>query len=404
MAMNDMAISQAATLLNRVVSQMTGQTALTAITTPADIVSVAQTALKTGYDPVINALSQVWSRTIFAARDYKSSYNMLEMDLDRYGNAIRKLSPVSANMVDDDSYKWPVTYDATEDENPTGNGASVDPWTIYKQDVLQTNFYGTAVYEQAYTIFKDQFDTAFHNAEEFMRFNTMNMTERNNDKESFKEGVARTLQLNFIGGLLAENDTNRVIHVLTEYNAATGGSYTATTIMAPENYAGFVRWLYARINTLARLFAERSEMFQTVVNSKHILRHTSADNLRVALLSNTYEQIKSMALSNTYHNDLLSLPAFDSVPYWQSIESPDAINVTPVYTSTTGAVTTGTAQSETGIIGVMHDRDAIGFCQTNPWSAITPLNPKGGYWTEYYHARYKTISDNTEKAVVFVLD
>ena len=404
MAMNDMAISQAATLLNNVVSQMTGQTALAAITTPQDIVSVAQTALKTGYDPVINALSQVWSRTIFAARDYKSSYNMLEMDLDRYGNAIRKLSPVSANMIDDDSYKWPVTYDATEDENPTGNGASVDPWTIYKQDVLQTNFYGTAVYEQAYTIFKDQFDTAFNNAEEFMRFNAMNMTERNNDKESFKEGVARTLQLNFIGGLLAENDTNRVIHVLSEYNTATGETFTATSIMAPENYAGFVRWLYARINTLARLFAERSEMFQTVVNSKHILRHTSADNLRIALLSNTYEQIKSMALSNTYHNDLLSLPAFDSVPYWQSIESPDAINVTPVYTSTAGAVTTGTAQSKTGIIGIMHDRDAIGFCQANPWSAITPLNPKGGYWTEYYHARYKTISDNTEKAVVFVLD
>ena len=60
--MNDMTISQAATILGSAVEQATGQKVITNIATPEQFVSVAQTALKTGYDPIINALSQIWSR------------------------------------------------------------------------------------------------------------------------------------------------------------------------------------------------------------------------------------------------------------------------------------------------------------------------------------------------------
>lgn len=405
MAMNSMSFSQASTLLNAVVKQATGQTAQTAITTPEDLVSVAQTALKTGYDPIINAVSQVWSRTIFAARDYEAKFNDLEMSIERYGNAIRKLSPISGLMVDDLRYKYPVAYDSTETNNPLGNGESVDMWKIAKQEVLQTNFYGTAVYQQRYTIFKDQFDAAFNSADEFMRFNAMNMTERNNDKESFRENVGRTIQANFIGALLDENNTARVIHLLTEYNTLTGLALTAETVFAPDNFEPFIRWVYARINTLARFMSERTQTYQTVINSKPILRHTSGENLRVALSSSIYEQIKSMALSMVRQPGELALPNFTPVTYWQSIDAPLKINITPVYTDSTGAVEKATsAVVKDNILGVMHDRDAIGYAQVNPWSAITPLNIDGGYWNEAYHATYKTISDNTEKAVVLCLD
>ena len=63
---NDMTFAQAATVLNGLVSQMTGQSAAAAIATPEDFISVAQVALKNGYDPVINAIAQLWGRTIFS--------------------------------------------------------------------------------------------------------------------------------------------------------------------------------------------------------------------------------------------------------------------------------------------------------------------------------------------------
>lgn len=403
---NDMTFAQAATVLNGLVSQMTGQSAAAAIATPEDFISVAQTALKNGLDPVINAIAQLWGRTIFSYRDYNGKYESFRMDLDRYGNATRKLSVAAEGMLDDESYLWPVTYDNfNHSGNPTGDGQSVDMFTIHKPDVLQTMFYGTAVYEQTFTIFRDQFDAAFRSADEFARFNSMIMTERINDRESYREAVARGLQANFIGALIAENNSSRVIHLLTEYNSLTGLSLTSTTVYQPANFAPFMRWVYSRIATLARMFSERSEMYQTIVNSKHILRHTPADRLRIAILSQAMDQIDAMVLSDTFHDDYLQSANWEGVNYWQSIQSPAAINVNAVYTGTDGTVTQSQSATTSSVVfGLIHDLDALGYAYVNDWNAVTPFNSRGGYWNEDYKSRIKTISDNTEKAVVLLLD
>lgn len=404
--MNDMTISQAATILDSVVEQATGQKVITAIATPEQFVSVAQTALKTGYDPVINALSQLWSQSIYAVRDYSSPLTSLEMDLVRYGNALRKISPIAAKMQEDQRFIWPVAYDATNHAaNALGNGESVDMYKISKQEVLQTNFYGTAVYQQRYTTFKDQFDVAMSSADEFMRFNAMNITERNNDKESYREAVARGMQANFIAAILDEGQNSRVVHLLTEYNTETGLSLSAQSVYQPDNFAPFMRWVYARLNVIARFMGERSQLYQTVINAKPVLRHTRGSDLRVALYSKAYEQMRTMALSTTFHDDYLKLAKFEGINFWQSIETPDSVSITPVYTSTTGAVKKASkAVEQAGIFGIMHDRDALGYCYTKTWSATTPLNIDGGYWNTAEHATIKTIQDNTEKAVVLLLD
>lgn len=404
--MNDMTISQAATILGEAVEQATGQKVITNIATPEQFVSVAQTALKTGYDPIINALSQIWSRSIYEVRDYTSPLTSLEMDLHRYGNALRKISPIAAKMQDDQRFIWPVAYDAANHKaNALGNGESVDMYKISKQEVLQTNFYGTAVYQQRYTTFKDQFDVAMSSADEFMRFNAMNMTERNNDKESYREAVARGMQANFIAAILDEGQNSRVVHLLTDYNTETGLSLSAQSVYQPDNFAPFMRWVYARLNMIARFMGERSQLYQTVINEKPVLRHTRGSDLRVALYSKVYEQMRTMALSTTFHDDYLKLAKFEGINFWQSIETPDSVNITPVYTSTAGAVKKASkAVEQAGIFGIMHDRDALGYCYTNMWSATTPLNIDGGYWNTAEHATIKTIQDNTEKAVVLLLD
>lgn len=401
---NDMTISQAGAVLNSIAEQATYQGTLAPIETPEDFVSVAQTLLRMGTDPIINAVSQVWSSTMYAVRPYNAKFTSLEMSLDRYGNAIRKLSPVAREMIDDQRFTWPVCFDSTHTDNPFGNGESVDHYKISKQEVLQTNFYGTAVYSQRYTVFKDQFDTAFRSADDFMRFNSMNLTERSNDKESYREAVARGLQANFIGGIIAENNTHRVIHLLSEYNSATGLSLTAQTVYQPANFNGFMRWVYARIKTLARMMSERSEMFQTIIDGKPILRHTPSDKLRIALYAPAMEQINSMVLSDAFNDNYLKYAKYEGVNFWQSIDSPDTINIEPVYTGTDGNPAKGNAVNQSHIFGLMHDLDALGYCYTNVWSATTPLNIDGGYWNTNEHSTIKTIQDNTEKAVVLLLD
>ena len=296
---NTMTVEQASTVLNNIYEQITGKT-LTSVVGTADFVSTANALLLTGRDPVMNAISQMWSKTVFAYRDYRAPFSSLEMDIERFGNAVRKLSPISRQMIDDESFTWPVAYDSTN-ANPIGNGESVDMWKISKQEVQQMNFYGTAVYEQKYTIFKDSLDTAFTSAEEFGRFNSMNLAERNNEKEQYKEAVARGLQLNFLAGIIDENNTDRVVHLLTEYNTATGLAtpLTIQTVYQPDNFAPFMRWVWARIKTLIRLMGARSNRFQTVVDNKPVYRFTRPENMRVALLASAYDQIETMVMSDS---------------------------------------------------------------------------------------------------------
>ena len=404
--MNNMTFDQAATVLNGIVSQMTGQTSTAAITTPEEFTAVAQTALKGGLDPVINAVAQLWGRTIFSYRDYTAKFDSYRMDLERFGNATRKLSIAAAGMQDDERFIWPVAYDAVNHPlDPLGNGQSVDQWKIQKPDVLQTLFYGQAVWEQTYTIFKDQFEASFRNAEELGRFNAMVVAERQNDRESFREAVARGLQANMIGAIIAENDAARNIHLITEYNAETGLSLDSQTVYQPGNFEGFIRWFYAKLTTIARRFGERSELYQTVINNKHILRHTPPERLRICLLAEAMDKINTMVRSITYHDDYLKDAKFEGCSFWQSITDPADININAVYTGTNGAVVqSGTATTSSVVFGIMHDLDAFGYSFVNEWTAVTNLNIVGGYWNNAWHSNLKTISDNSEKVVVFLLD
>ena len=403
--MNDMTINQAATVLTEVVKQATGQAVIAPIATPEDFTAVAQTALKTGRDPIFNQISQMWTDTIFAVRPNQRPVSTLRMEIGRFGNAVRKLSPVAKQMIDDESFLWPVAYNSTKTGKEMGNGESVDMWKISKQETLQTNFYGTFVYQQSYTTFRDQLDNAFTGPEQFARFNAMHMTERENDRVRYEAAVARGIQANLIGAIVDEKQAGRVIHLVTEYNAETGLTLTAQSVYHPDNYAPFMRWVWAKIKSTIRLMGSDSQLYQTVIDGKPILRHTSPENMRVAIYAKAYDQMETMVLSESYHDNYLKGVTFEAVPYWQSIDTPDKVSITPVYTGTNGAVKKASANVEqAGIFALLHDVDALGYCFTNVIDATTPLNTRGLYWNTDVHARCKTIMDNTEKAVVMLLD
>ncbi len=230
------------------------------------------------------------------------------------------------------------------------------------------------------------------------------MQERSNDRETFREQVGRVLQLNMVGALIDEAQAPRVVKLLTEYNALTGLTLDQQTVFQPDNFPSFVRWMYARINTLAKLMSERTRYYQTVIGGKAILRHTDVSNLRVALSTTFYEMIRSMAIPVTFDSSDLTLPQFKEVNYWQSIEKPLSIDVTPTYTDTNGAVKQGMETKNDFVVGLLHDKDAIGYSVVNSWNAATPLEIHGGYWNESWHEFYKSISDNTEKAIVLLLE
>lgn len=403
MSVNNLTFQQSSAVLNDLVKQATGRSSV--ISTEADFISVAQTALTVGKDIIFNTLSNVLSKTIFAVRPYSASMRGLETNLPQWGAYMRKFNIVASDWKDDDAYKYPVAFDASETDNPTGNGLSVDQWVINKRDYVQTNFLGQSVFSDHYTVFENQLETAFRNSEEFGQFLSMVTTDMNNKIELAYENLSRGLVANFIGGLLAENDSSRVVHLLSEYNTLTGLSLTSQTVFQPENYPAFMKWVYGRIASVASMFREMSIRYQTTFTDKPIPRHTPYNKQKMYMLAQDRYQIDSRVLADTFHDNYLEYADVETLNFWQGIETPDKIIVKPTYTNTSGAVVTSSnAITQTGVFAVLFDEDAMRWSRVHQNVIPTQVNARGEYRNLWYHMVLKCFSDNTEKGVVFLLD
>lgn len=393
MAINDLSFNQVATLLNAITSQATGQTELTPTNTN-EFVSLATTALKTGYDPLATAISQVLSWTIFSERPYTAKFKGLKVSNQQYGNITRKLN------IADKPAKEDARFNLVD-------GAAVAPsmFSVNKPEILQTNFYGANVFSRDYTLYKDQLDCAFRSPDEFQRFISMVVRNTQDKIEQDRENLARATLANFIGGIAAENNADRVVHLLTEYNAATGKALTNVTVYEPGNFPAFMAWVYARIGEISELMTERSQKFQTIVNNKNINRHTPAAFQRLYLSTAKMLQYDSMVLANAFHDNYLKYADFERVNFWQSIDDRQTINVKASYLGADGLIKTQEkAAKVANIFGIIFDDEALGFTEVNEWSQPSPFEASGGYTTFWYHFTLRFWNDYTEKAVLLLLD
>lgn len=399
MAINNMTIEQVSAVLNAIVKQATGQTPTLDTTNPRNFVTVGQTLLKTGYDPVINAITQVLSRTIFSIRPYTRKFAGLEVTAERWGNHVRKI-----NFIDDefeDDQRLPLT-----------EGQSVDQWRIHKPKVVQTNFYGEVAYQRHITLFKDQLDTAFESPAQFNSFISGVLSNINDQIEQADETFDRGAIANMIAGkVYAQQD---VIHLVTEYNDYLGRSgddaYDSTTIREPSVYNDFIRWVYARIKTLTQRMSERSVKYHMLPQDGSgadlpLMRHTPADRLKMYLYSPIQNEIAARVLSDLYHDDRLQYADHEEVSYWQNIDVPDQIkaNANVFDPSTGGVIETGEV-TVSNVFGVLFDDEAIGTNRCSEWMHNTGLNGAGGYYNIFWHWTRRYYNDYLENAVVLLLD
>ena len=388
MSVNTMNFEQAAAVLNNIRKQVTGETGPSAVNT-SDFISIGTSILQAGYEPTLSAITQLIAKTIFSIRPYNRKFGGIKMDEEQWGAIVRKLAIVDTDWETDTHYNLV-------------DGQSVDHYVVKKSPVLQLNFYGQNVFERHMTIYTNQLDSAFSNPSEFGRFmamltqNIMDMIEQNH------ESIARMTIGNFIGAKVSQS--NGVIHLLTEYNAETGLSLTATTVYDPQYFGDFCKWMFARIATLTSLMTERSQEFQINITGKAINRHTPFEMQKVYIYAPLMNEMKSRVLSATFHPEFIDYADVEAVNYWQSIQSPMRLNVTPVYLKADGTYDTAAAQNITNLVGVIFDRDALGYTMVNERAAVTPLNAKGLYFNQYWHETSRWYNDQSEKGIVLLLD
>lgn len=392
MAVNNLDFNQLSTVLTSIVKQATGQTVLTPVDT-SSFVSVGNAALLAGYDKLATGISQVLQRTIFSVRPYYRKFAGLEADSRRWGAITRKLSVV------DKDFENATRFELVDGQEPPSM------FSVRKPLVLQENFYGANIFDKAVSIYRDQLDQAFTGPDQFGEFLAMIMGNVSDMREQAYENMARATIGNLIGGIMETENENQVVHLLTEYNDQTGLSLTDETVYQPANFAPFMKWVYSRVAEISAKLTERTSIYHTNVTDKTVNRHTPYDRQKVYLYAPTRYQIDSRVIADTFHDSYLRFADTETVNFWQSIDTPDTINVQASYLQANGTI--GTAESAVSIdkiFGLIMDEDAAGVQFFNEWSAPTPFDARNGFYNDWYHWTIRYWNSFTENAVILLMD
>lgn len=399
---NDLSFNQLSTVLTAITNQATGVNNIAPVDT-SSFVTVAQTALKTGYDPLTTAISQVLSKTIFSVRPYTRKFKGLNVSNQRYGNHVRKLLTIDKPFEDDDRLKLV-------------DGESIDQYKVNKPKVLQTNFYGANQYQKSVTIYKDQLDSAFSSPDEFASFISMVMQNASDMIEQAHEETARATINNLISGIYASEVTEqstsatangeekRAINLLKLYNQTNGSTLKVEDVFKAANFESFVKFAFSTINTIADLMTDRNTLFSSQLSDYTIIRHTPKDRMKFYLYTDLVNKINSEVYSTVFNPDFLKLVDFERVNFWQSALDPASINNKPVLLKNDGTVASASeAVSISNVFGVLFDEEAAGYTTVNEWSQPSPFNARGGYYNQFWHFTDRYWNDFTENAVIFYL-
>lgn len=388
MPSNTLNYNQVSAVMNEAYKLGTGQES-TATFNGGDVVSVAQKLLTTGYDNFIGSISQVLARTIFSIRPYTRKFAGLQVDNQRFGAITRKISPINKMMVNDQGL-------------PLTDGQSVDQYRISKHNALQLNFYGKNGYEYRDTRPDWQIDAAVRDATELAQYITMMTVDAQNTIEKYHEETARFTIGNMITGVMASR-TNDVIHLLTEYNTDTGAGLTNETVYLPENYPAFMKWVYARIAQISELMTEYSINYHTNLTDGVIMRHTPKRMQKVYLYSKLMYDATARVLADTYHDTFLTFGDVEPVNFWQDIDNPTSLKMTPTVLNANGNLSATQAIDTSKVVGLIMDEEAAGYSIFN-YRVRTAYNADGEYTNIFYKFTDRYWNDFTENAVVLCMD
>ena len=400
---NDLSFNQLSSVLTTIMKEATGTNAQLTPVDTSSFVSVAETALKSGYDPLSTAISQVLSKTIFSVRPYTRKFKGLNVSNQRYGNHVRKLTAIDKPFEEDDRFKLT-------------DGASIDQYTVNKPKILQTNFYGANVYQKSLTIYKDQLDCAFSSPDEFASFISMIMQNASDMIEQAHEETARAVLHNLAGGIYVmeevelsttdpakANGGNRAVNLLKLYNEESGKTLKVADVYKAENFEGFIKFVFSTINYIADLMTDRNTLFCSQIKDYEIVRHTPKNRMKFYVYSNLINKINSEVYSSVFNPDFLKFVDFETVNYWQNPLYSTSLSGNVNILEKTGSIALAEAGRFDNLLGILFDEEAAGYTTVNEWAQPSPFNAKGGYYNQFWHFTDRYWNDFTENAVVFYM-
>lgn len=380
------------TIVNEVAQQAMGTSTLSVVDNTGLValgnIILGSDATKNNF---INALTDRIGRTIVSFRAYHSHFPDFERDTIEWGNILQKLKVAMPDAEEDESYNLK-------------DGISVDQYKINKAKVNQLLFTSETPWQTHITVHLDELEKAFVDSSAMGAFISGMFGEVQNRIELAMENLSMDCVNNYIAEVIKEAETrpSRIVKLLTEYKKKTGVDHTATPIKALDD-ENFLKYFVRRVNSLSSVF---EYMTTNIYNDTNIdtdagvsgaySRHTPKSEQRMMLFIDLVNALKTNINSKAFNMEQVAIDIpFKTVPFWQSLLSPSEINVKP----SSG----GTAVSQSLVMGILYDREALGTFKKKYKSLTSPVNAAGQYYNVFYHMITMYYNDLTENAVVFLL-
>lgn len=384
-------------IMNELVAQTMGSDSTLKVFDSTSFVTVGAKLLTFGTEKTLNALTEMFAKTIFSVRPYKSKFNILESDNRLWGAITRKVTALYKELEG-------TTDNNTDLATPLANGESVDPWVINKPEVIETVFIGTNTIQKSITNFtQSQLNVAFSSEAEFVAFLGLIATEFENELEKTFETEKRGTVLNYLGACIK---TGLYKDLVAEFNTTYGTTFSRTDLLTTyfENFAKFVIATIEKDSNLLEEFSYNNHL--SITGYSKIPRHTPKADQRMLFYEPFFIDVKANVFSSLFHPELLKIGDYEKVNYWENINEPTKISVKPNYIDETGeSVGTSIDDPVTSdyVLGVLYDRQAMGWTNIFEQTATTPINARGLYYNTFYHSQSKPWNDLTENGIVYVL-
>lgn len=381
-----MQVKQIYTLVNDVTKEVLGKEALM-LEDLSNVVDVGTEIINANaVDNYVRTLVDRIGRVVFINRPYSGGAPSVLMDGWEYGSVLEKIAADIPEATENESWEL-------ED------GVSYDPNIFYKPKVYAKFFNSKVTFEVPVSITERQVKESFTSPTQLNAFLSMiynavdkSMTIKLDGlvERTINSMIGETFHAEFADGTYTGKTSVKAVNLLYEYNTAFSKTLTVAQAMKDPEFIRYASYAMG-------LYIDRMKKISTLFNIGGRDRFTPRDMLHLVALNDFDKAASTYLYGDTYHNQFVSLPKYETVPYWQgsgvdySFDSISQINIK------TGSGDTINAK---GILAVMFDRDALGVTNLNR-RVTTNYNPKAEFFSNWYKFDAGYFNDLNENFVVF---
>lgn len=393
-----MEVKQIASVLNDVFKEVTGQlvpqydgeTELEPVAIIkedlSDIVTVGQKVLSSSWkDNYVKTLIDRIGREVFVDRIYTGYAPNVLMDSWEYGSIMAK-------------YRCKM-FEA--EENPAWNltkGQTVNQFEYMPPEVIQKFYNFKSSWQIACSFPEVQIEESFTSASAMNRFIGMIETTIGNSKRIDIDALIMRTINNFIAEKIYAS--NGVIDLLEEYNETLDTPISAAKAMRSKE---FFRFAALQIKLYVKRFVAPSALFNVGDDGDAIVNFTPGEMGHLVLHNDFATAVEVYLQSDTYHDDLVKISKYETVPFWQiQGDKYQFANTSRINVKCASSTTETTKNVDRNyILGTLFDRDALGVLCENQRTKSS-YNANGEYYNNFYKYDSENFNDLTENGIVFV--